>query len=160
MAFLDETGLEHLWTDITAKIGSKADTVNGVVQVENGGTSATTAADARTNLGLGTAATQNIAMGSNDVFNKVVYNSNDGVTEVAQHLDFHKVGSTADYDFRMSIDANGNPTFNGKSLPIASGGTGATAKGATLLSNIGISTGTAAAPSTGVAGTIYIQYEA
>ena len=75
MAFLDETGVEHLWAHIVAKLGGKADAVNGVVQV-------------------------------------------------------------------------------------AKGGTGATAKGATLLSNIGISTGTAAAPSTGTAGTIYIQYEA
>lgn len=42
-------------------------------------------------------------------------------------------------------------------LPVANGGTGATAKGATLLSNIGIMTGTDAAPSTGTPGTIYIK---
>lgn len=43
-------------------------------------------------------------------------------------------------------------------VPVANGGTGATAKGSTLLSNIGITTGTSAAPSSGTAGTIYIQY--
>lgn len=42
-------------------------------------------------------------------------------------------------------------------LPVERGGTGATEKGATLLGNIGIETGTDAAPSTGTPGTIYIQ---
>lgn len=42
-------------------------------------------------------------------------------------------------------------------LPVSRGGTGATGKGATLLSNLGITMGTAAAPATGTAGTIYIQ---
>ena len=45
-------------------------------------------------------------------------------------------------------------------LPVSNGGTGATAKGTTLLSNIGITTGTGNPPSSGTAGTIYIQYTA
>ena len=43
-------------------------------------------------------------------------------------------------------------------VPVSKGGTGATAKGATLLSNIGITCSTSAAPTTGTAGTIWIQY--
>lgn len=43
-------------------------------------------------------------------------------------------------------------------LPVANGGTGTTAKGKTLLSNIGITSGTGAAPSSGTNGCVYIQY--
>ena len=43
-------------------------------------------------------------------------------------------------------------------LGVARGGTGATAAGRTLLSNIGITSGTGAPPATGVDGSIYIQY--
>lgn len=43
-------------------------------------------------------------------------------------------------------------------LPVANGGTGTTAKGETLLSNIGITSGTGSAPSSGTNGCIYIQY--
>ena len=43
-------------------------------------------------------------------------------------------------------------------LPVARGGTGTNAKGTILLSNIGITSGTAAPASSGTAGTIYIQY--
>ena len=53
--------------------------------------------------------------------------------------------------------ASPRPGITG-TLPIANGGTGATAKGTTLLSNIGITSGTADAPATGTPGTIYIQY--
>lgn len=42
--------------------------------------------------------------------------------------------------------------------PVSRGGTGATAAGTTLLSNIGVTSGTADAPATGTPGTIYIQY--
>lgn len=42
--------------------------------------------------------------------------------------------------------------------PVSSGGTGATAAGTTLLSNIGITSGTADAPATGTPGTIYIKF--
>lgn len=43
-------------------------------------------------------------------------------------------------------------------VPVANGGTGTTAKGRTLLSNIGITSGTGSAPSSGTNGCIYIQY--
>lgn len=43
-------------------------------------------------------------------------------------------------------------------VPVANGGTGATAKGTTLLSNIGVSSGTGDPPASGTAGTIYIKY--
>lgn len=43
-------------------------------------------------------------------------------------------------------------------VPVANGGTGATAAGYQLLKNIGITTSTSAAPTTGTYGTIWIQY--
>ena len=43
-------------------------------------------------------------------------------------------------------------------LPVSHGGTGATAPGVAMLSNLGIKFGTASPPSTGTPGSIYIQY--
>lgn len=43
-------------------------------------------------------------------------------------------------------------------LPVSHGGTGATAPGVDMLSNLGITFGTAEPPSTGTPGSIYIQY--
>ena len=43
-------------------------------------------------------------------------------------------------------------------LPVSHGGTGATAPGVDMLSNLGITFGTADPPSTGTPGSIYIQY--
>jgi hypothetical protein len=45
--------------DLTGTVTGNATNVNGVVAINNGGTAATTVAAARTNLGLGTVATQN-----------------------------------------------------------------------------------------------------
>lgn len=64
------------------------------------------------------------------------------------------VGLGAPAAWRTSLGL-GNTTG---AVPVANGGTGTTAKGRTLLSNIGITSGTAAAPSSGTNGTIYIQY--
>ena len=86
MAYLDNAGLDHLWTRILGKIGTKADK-----------------------------------------------------TEVAFKTDLN-------FDQISGV------------VPVAKGGTGATAKGTTLLSNIGVASGTADAPATGTPGTIYIQY--
>ena len=75
MAFLDNIGLEHLWAHIIAKLGYKVDKVDGkglstndytdedkakvanldvdgITPIEKGGTNATDAATARTNLGI------------------------------------------------------------------------------------------------------------
>ncbi|MCK7084398.1 phage tail protein [Enterobacter kobei] len=49
------------WNSFTTALNSKADKVNGAVPVSQGGTGATTAADSRTNLGLGSSATRDVA---------------------------------------------------------------------------------------------------
>ena len=51
MFFLDKPGLEYLWTHIIAKLGEKVDKTS-VIEIENGGTGATSAADALNNLGI------------------------------------------------------------------------------------------------------------
>ncbi|HDR2344356.1 TPA: phage tail protein [Enterobacter kobei] len=55
------------WNSFTTALNSKADKVNGAVPVSQGGTGATTAADSRTNLGLGTAATKDTGVASGQV---------------------------------------------------------------------------------------------
>ena len=47
------------WNSFTVVLDGKADKVSGAVPVEQGGTGATTKEDARTNIGLGSAATRN-----------------------------------------------------------------------------------------------------
>lgn len=102
------------------------------------------------------------------------YKSNAG-TQYLQLENVRTISGTNKYaNINIGLDKSGNPTFYMNSVaafrnalnlgntsgavPVANGGTGATAKGTTLLSNIGISTGTGGAPSSGTAGTIYIQY--
>lgn len=72
-------------------------------------------------------------------------------------------GSTG--QFLRKTNANNYATYWGTvthatlgTVPVANGGTGATAAGYTLLKNIGITTSTSAAPTTGTYGTIWIQY--
>lgn len=68
MAFLDATGLAHLWQEIKARLNAKANashthaldgtSVTGTLPLTKGGTGATTAAAARSKLGLGALATK------------------------------------------------------------------------------------------------------
>lgn len=68
MAVLDATGLAHLWQEIKAKLNAKANanhthaldgtSVTGTLPLTKGGTGATTAAAARSKLGLGALATK------------------------------------------------------------------------------------------------------
>lgn len=67
--------------------------------------------------------------------------------------------------FLRKTDENNYATYWGTvthatlgTVPVANGGTGATAAGYQLLKNIGITTSTSAAPTTGTYGTIWIQY--
>lgn len=68
MAFLDSTGLAHLWGELKAKLNAKANashthaldgsTVTGTLPVSKGGTGGTTQSAARSGLGLGSLATK------------------------------------------------------------------------------------------------------
>lgn len=67
--------------------------------------------------------------------------------------------------FLRKTNANNYATYWGTvthatlgTVPVANGGTGTTAAGYQLLKNIGITTSTSAAPTTGTYGTIWIQY--
>lgn len=55
------------WNSFTQALNGKADKVSGAVPVNQGGTGATTKEDARTNLGLGTAATKDTGVASGQV---------------------------------------------------------------------------------------------
>ena len=68
MAFLDSTGLAHLWSELKAKLNAKANashthalsgpTITGTLPVSKGGTGGTTQSAARSGLGLGRMATK------------------------------------------------------------------------------------------------------
>lgn len=78
MAFLDSTGLAHLWSELKAKLNAKANashthaldgsTVTGTLPLAKGGTGGATAAAARKNLGLGALATKgSVSLAGSDV---------------------------------------------------------------------------------------------
>lgn len=86
-----------------------ASNVTGTIALANGGTGATTAANARTNLGLGSAAVLNTsAMGVAGV--PLV--SAEGVLEGGRYLDFHAAGGDAvDYTVRLDGGAAGSTSL-------------------------------------------------
>lgn len=109
-------------------------TWNGsAITVANGGTSATTPAAARSNLGLGTIATYDAGFGS-DTWGKVpVIGASDGVMEVGKYIDFHTTdGSTVDYDVRITASTSGL-TLSGTTTGTFSGNLSGTATTATKL---------------------------
>ena len=110
----------------------------GTLPVSKGGTGATNAAAARSNLGLGEAATRDVwDYGSGaDPRGQVAGFTTDGTLEIGPTLDFHQVGSSSDFDFRVSIDGSSSPRFS-KPLPVSSGGTGATTADA-ARTNLGL----------------------
>ncbi|GAC1042243.1 beta strand repeat-containing protein [Rhizobium sp. No.120] len=111
-------------------LSAKASLVGGVVSVAQGGTNSSTAAGARTNLGLGTIATQN----SNAV--SITGGSITGITDLA--VSDGGTGSNTAAGARTNLGAaasgaNGDITsITGltTALSVAQGGTGATSAGA------------------------------
>lgn len=75
--------------------------------VSQGGTGASTAASARTNLGLGTIATYNASTAASP-FNKAAVINSNGVMEIGLAIDFHIAdNNNTDYDVRITASNTG-----------------------------------------------------
>ena len=96
-----------------------ASNVTGIVAIANGGTGASTAAAARANLGLGSAAILNTT--STGASGVVVVASN-GVVEAGRYIDFNAIGGDAvDYTVRLDGGAAGSTTLTLTGNFVASG---------------------------------------
>lgn len=156
----------------------EAGSMPDIVPVSQGGTGVTTAAAERNRLGLGNmTGALPVANGGTGATtaNGAMYNVTSGMAEETSSVsddtfliyayDTPSSGNGGIYKRKLQkvwdyIDSKVRSTFGFDSsnvLPVANGGTGASGKGVDLLSNIGITFGTADPPSTGTPGTIYIQ---
>lgn len=132
--------------------------VTGTLPIANGGTGATTAANARSNLGIGSSGTKSISTSTN-TRDAVAYIGADGVMEIGPYIDFHLTESgTEDYDVRMGITSS-NTTFT-KPVNVASGGTGITSNPSL---QVNLASGSAAsvftsAPRPGVTGILPVSH--
>lgn len=150
-----------------------------IVPVSQGGTGVTTAAAERNRLGLGntTGALPVANGGTGGTSAKAAQNSllndmnvsSDALTDSSMLVGYnaspsasngavHKRSVSTVWDYIVGKIRSTFGFSSGNVLPVSHGGTGATAPGVDMLSNLGITFGTADPPSTGTPGSIYIQY--
>lgn len=102
----------NLTGNVTGNVSGTSANVTGTVAIEHGGTNATTAAGARTNLGLGEVATYNLFSNSSPWWatsGRVVPTvGTDGTIELGKYIDFHSTREgTTDYDVRITANTTG-----------------------------------------------------
>lgn len=159
MAFLDQTGLQKVFTKLKALIDKKADASS----IGNGTITITQAGSTRGSFTVNQSGNTTISLTDTNT------DTNTWQANTVAQNGYVTAPTTSNANKVWKTDASGNPGWRDDAnttalgsmsgtLAVAHGGTGATAKGSTLLSNIGITTGTAAPSATGTAGTIYIQY--
>lgn len=150
-----------------------------IVPVSQGGTGVTTAAAERNRLGLGntTGALPVANGGTGGTSAKAAQNSllndmnmsSDALTDSSMLIGYnaspsasngavHKRSVSTVWDYIVGKIRSTFGFSSGNVLPVSHGGTGVTAPGVDMLSNLGITFGTADPPSTGTPGSIYIQY--
>lgn len=106
--------------NVVGNISGTAKTITDTLPITKGGTGATTAADARTNLGLGTAATLDITTSQSDTWNKVMHVRPNGVMEVGKSIDFHAVeGENKDFNARLDAWSDDSLYVTTKQLVIS-----------------------------------------
>lgn len=106
---------------ITATLSGNATNVTGTVAVANGGTGSTTAAGARSNLGLSNAAVTPL-MSVGGGWSQVAWVDASGLLEIGRYIDFHSTStSTEDYTVRLDGGAAGSTTLSLTGSFVASG---------------------------------------
>lgn len=109
-AFIEMFGSSTTQWHTTYQSLTQATFVAGTLALANGGTGATTAAAARTNLGLGSAAVEAVSGSGGVGLLKV---NSDGTFEGGRYLDFHANGGDAvDYTVRLDGGGAGSTTLN------------------------------------------------
>lgn len=141
-----------VWSYIASKIRSTFGfSSSNVLPISHGGTGGTSAKAAQNSL-LNDMNVSSDALTDSSML--VGYNASPSASNGAVHK--RRMATIWEYVVDKIRSTFGFSSSN--VLPVANGGTGATEPGVTMLSNLGITFGTADPPSTGTPGSIYIQY--